>query len=305
MKTNSIEIDAITGAGPEISIDEFRLLNQLPKEIGNSLLTGFLNGKSLGLSERKSIANYFRNHSFISRVLMKDPGTFEMLEVIYTGENVHGAIDNYLFNAVSSKALQNRLSSVIVKTGEIVQKKLADKENLNLKILNLGSGTGRDTIGVLSKGTFDNSVFVECVDIDYMALEKAKVLARENAVEKNFKFVEGSLTKLSYRNEIDIGLMIGILCGLPSRVCMIVLRKMKKYFKKGAKLIVSNVLQTMQEQDPFMAYLLDVIIGWKLVYKTPKQLQEIVKEAGYQWEGIFYDEPTRFHGMAICSVPLS
>ena len=58
-------------------------------------------------------------------------------------------------------------------------------------------------------------------------------------------------------------------------------------------------MDVMPEKDPFLTYLLTDVIGWKLVFKTPQELRQIFVEAGYKWRGIFYDEPSRFHGMGI------
>ena len=96
-----------------------------------------------------------------------------------------------------------------------------------------------------------------------------------------------------------MGLLIGILCGLENRACVAVLRRIKRYFKKGGILVASNILETMLEQDPFIAWLIDNVIGWKLVYKTTEELQQIFEKAGYKWKGVFYDEPTRFHAIGI------
>ena len=118
-------------------------------------------------------------------------------------------------------------------------------------------------------------------------------------------FIQKDLVRLAYRKEIDLGLMIGVLCGLESRTCIAVLKRIKRYFKEGAILIASNVLENMPKEDPFMSYLLKEVIGWRLVFKTPEELRQIFEESGYEWKGIFYDEPTRFHGLGIAKVPFT
>ena len=118
-------------------------------------------------------------------------------------------------------------------------------------------------------------------------------------------FIEGNLLRLSYRKEIDLGLIIGVLCGLENKTCIAVLKRIRRYFKEGGILNASNVSKNMPEKDPFTSYLLEKIVGWKLVYKTSEELYEIFEKAGYKWKGIFYDEPTKFHGMGIGMVPYS
>jgi hypothetical protein len=51
--------------------------------------------------------------------------------------------------------------------------------------------------------------------------------------------------------------------------------------------------------------LISGLVGWKLVYMTSRELQDIFEESGYKWQGVFYDEPTRFHAMGVGMVPLT
>ena len=115
--------------------------------------------------DKRVVKQYFSEHSFISKVLMENPATFKMLELIYTGKDIQGVIDQYSFSSQSSQALQNRLSSVVDRVGTMIKIKI-DKKN-RMKILNLGSGSGRDIIGVLSEDSYiANLISVDCVDID-------------------------------------------------------------------------------------------------------------------------------------------
>lgn len=281
-----------------ISSEELDFLLQLPADISNILLKKFPLP-----SDERMIKKYFRKHSFISKILMKNPATFKMLELIYTGKGIQGAIDQYAFGSLSSQALRNKLSSVVARVGTMIKIKINKKNRM--KILNLGSGSGRDTIGFLSGVSYlINFVSIDCIDVDPEALQKGNELIKgENYGEINF--IEGNLLRLSYRKEIDLGLMIGVLCGLENRTCIAVLKRIRRYFKEGGILIASNVSKNMPEKDPFMSYLLKEIIGWKFVYKNSEELHEIFEKAGYKWKGIFYDEPTKFHGMGIGVVPYS
>lgn len=273
-------------------------LLQLPPNIGDILLN-----ESQQPLDKEIVKKYFREHSFTTEVLMKNPATFKMLELIYTGKDIQGAIDQYAFRSLSSQALRNRLSSVTDSVRTMIKMKV-NKGN-RMKVLNLGSGSGRDIIGILSEDSYiANVISVDCVDIDPEALQKGNELIKgENYREINF--IEGNFLRLAYRKEIDLGLLIGVLCGLERRSCITVLKRIRRYFKEGAVLIASNVSKNMPEKDPFMSYLLKEITGWKLVYKTPEELHQIFEEAGYEWKGIFYDEPTKFHGMGVGVVPYS
>jgi len=282
----------------EISLEELNFLLQLPGYIKDILLEKFQL-----LEDKETVKEYFRRHSFLSKVLMKNPATFKMLELIYTGENIRGLIDRYSFNTPSAQALRNRLLSVTSIARRIIKAKANKK--IEMKVFNLGSGPGRDTIEILAGNSYlTDFVSMDCIDIDSEALEKGKELMKKKNLI-GITFTQGDIVRLKCRGEIDLGLVIGVLCGLEHKTCVTVLKRIKRSFKKGAIIIASNVLKSMPEEDPFMSYLLEDIIGWKLVYKDLEEIRQIFLEAGYEWEGIFYDEPTRFHGLGIGKIPFT
>jgi ubiquinone/menaquinone biosynthesis C-methylase UbiE len=295
METNVNKIEKAGSMG--LAGEPVSLLSQLPEKISRILLNGFLNGKSLCPTKKKLIVDYFRDNSRISRELIKDPGTFKMLEIIYTKEGVCGVVDEYMSGSISGQALRNRLSVVILEVDKIID---AKEKKQKLEILNLGSGPGRDTMEIISS---NENTSVCCVDTNTEALAKARELIEERGVGEKISLLQKSLMFFPYNNYADIILMIGILCGLDYRNSVIVLRKAKRYLKKNAKLIVSNISKTAKDEDPFMAYLLDAVIGWKLVYKTEEEFTDIIQMAGYKVERFFYDE-RKFHLVAVCSVPL-
>ena len=283
----------------ELSEKDRRFLQQLPQRIQDDLLE-----KLRQYSTWEALIEHFKKSSVVSRMLMKDPGTFEMLEIVYTEQILDGVIDTYLLNSLSAQALRYRLKAVISYLVNQIGKMVS--LNGDISIIDLGSGSARDIIGTLERNPrLTGSVSIDCVDTDFEALQTAEQLVREKGIAQSFRFSHKSLTQLSYRREADLGLLIGILCGLDHRACVSVLRMVKRYFKKGGILIASNVLEVMPEQDSVFACVLQDIIGWKLVYKTPEELQKIFEEAGYEWKGCFYDEPTRFHAMGIGMVPLN
>ena len=280
----------------EIPKDDLEFLKKLPEEIRYGLLEQLRQSP-----RRKSVVEYFRELSKISRLLMVNPGTYKMLEIVYTGNGIEGFIDEYFVNSLAGRALKNRLEAVISHVVDQMHRIVA--QNGHIKIVNLGSGSGRDTIEALKRNShLLSSVSVDCIDIDPEALMTARRLTKEKGFIKNFKFSQKSLTQLHYRKEIDLGLMIGILCGLEFKGCVAALKKVKPYFKSGGILVASNVLKNMVEEDPLMAYIMENVMGWRLVYKTSEQLRDIFEKAGYEWQGIFYDEPTRFHGMGVARV---
>jgi len=261
-------------------------LNDLPKDIA----LRFLN------KDKKYVTPYFRR-SFVSRILMENPASFEMLEMVYTGKGIEAEVDRYAINCLGARALRSRLRSVIVHLENIILEKIF-QGNKNIKILNLGSGSGRDLIDVLSKNPYfrDYVSLAESVDTDEKAIRKGREMAREKGVKVDF--VQKNMLSLSYRNEIDIILIIGVLCGLEERKCITVLKRIKRYLSKGGIIIASNVMEEMLKKDPLTSYILGDILGWNLEYKTPEVLKRIFELVGYEWRGAFFDK-FKFHAMGV------
>ncbi len=268
-------------------------LSQLPSNVSKTILNGFFEN-----NEQRKVVNYFKRNSFFADILMENPGTFQMLEKVYAGEQVPSTIDRFLQESKSARALRNRLEAVITRTTKEVEVLLAQQSGVD--IVNFGSGAGRDTIELfLRNPSFKDSVFVTCIDIDSNAIEKGKELAEKHGVSDNFCFIKGNMLKPSEK-KFDIGLMIGVLCGIEAVKAMKVLKRVHSYFKQNGILIVSNVLNTMTADDPFMSYVLKEIIGWNLVYKTPSTLKEILESAGYKpQQDFFFDEPFKYHVMVV------
>ncbi len=247
--------------------------------------------------ERENIVAYFRAESYMLRELMDNPGTYRMPEYIYRG-TVAGWIDDHLSQSPSGQALRNRIKAVIDGTEKVVFDKLKNSHG-RVRIVNLGCGTGRDTLEMIRKNSrWNGSVHVECIDLDREAIESGREFARNSEVP-GIDFIESNILSLPYREEFDIGLLVGVLCGVPATRCVAILKRIRPYLKRGGFLIASNVMNTMAEEDPFVSYILDEFVGWKLVYKTQQQLQHIFERAGYEWKGCFYDEPHHFHCMGI------
>lgn len=241
------------------------------------------------------------NSGFIPRVLIKNPATFEMLERVYL-ERGESELDWYFINSLSGKALRNRLQAVIEYGTENVPKIIAGR---NCKIVNYGCGTSRDLLTIMSNlrttQKIVENIAIDCIDIDAGALDVARVLIEQQGLTKNFNLYQKNFLSLNYRHEVSMAFLVGVLCSLPHNRCVALLKKLKKHFSENCILVVSNVLTTMKEKDPDMAYILKTVIGWDLVYKTPEELRSIIEAAGYQWLGCFFDEPLRFHAMGIAT----
>lgn len=285
------------------------LLNGMPDKPKKILIEGFLKGLE-GDQVRgwEHVYDWFGDNSVIIQELREDPGTDSMLRRMYLGEGyngmypkegVQGLVDNYFLQSLSGgSALKNRFRSIVnwLKVN-------LPTENEEGRIVNLGSGTSGDTITTFcEKPELRRNWSVDCVDIDPEVIQIGNEFISKFGLT-NHKFINRSFTKLHdrYYSNVDVGLIIGILCGLDFSTCVAVLKKIKQYFKPEGKLLAASLTEKMLESDFPCAYILRETAGWRLQYPLFGRLKLAYEKAGYNVIGFFQDEPTNFYEIAVGS----
>lgn len=282
------------------------LFQGLPAEVATMLWRGFLSG-NFGddiPGWQEVVVSYFQNNSRIIPALTENPGTYTMLEKMYHFEPVSGVIDEYfLYCMAGGQALANRYHAVTGKACQDVAE-ILNKEGRCLMI-DIGSGPGRNAIDMcVMHPEFNGAIHVDCIDIDPDAITKGKELVLGFGI-KQVEFVQKSMTRLSdrYSGNVDYGLLIGILCGLPRQERVDLLSLLRSYFRNGAKLVAASLLDQMAEDDLLCAYVLRETTGWGLQYPPLGELREVFEEAGWRYEGFFQEEPTRFYEIGVGLAP--
>lgn len=135
------------------------------------------------------------------------------------------------------------------------------------------------------------------LDSDPEALLFGEFLVKKFPSIQNLFSVEGSFVTTQIRG-MDIGWLIGVLCGMTPKQCIALLRILKKNFKKGGILAASSISPEMEKKDPIIFRLATGIGGWPLVPKTRQELEIIFKKAGYDPVDSFSDIHG-FHNMVV------
>lgn len=274
------------------------LFNNLPTQIKNLLINGFFSGKTASqIPGWNLVLDYFKKNSKIIPALIKNPGTFEMLEMIYTGEGVANPIDKYFFNCLSGQALRNRLSSTVAETKKILLARIK-KTGTRQIVLDVGAGTGIYCIKLNHNKTIRQNTSFVCNDIDQDAIDLGEWQTKELGF-KNIEFVKKHMYHIDCISKVDITLVIGILCGFAPIMCVRILRNIKKYSKKNSVLIAARLTNEMLKHDFLCAYILEQITGWKLQYPQHGELKKVFEVAGYKWITSFTDNPTNFYEIGI------
>lgn len=274
------------------------LLERLPVEIKNVLMEGFLSGvQGCDIQGWDKVLEYFLTNSSFIREVAENPGTFSMPDkMYYLSMGLEGYIDNYFMRCMGGgQALKNRFDAVINYSVEFLGNLHGDG-----LVLNLGSGSGRDTVTMCLKEPSLCRFSIHCLDIDPAAINAGRNLSESHGLS-NIRFFQESFIGLGnrYPATADYGLIIGILCGLDSVLCVKILRAVRPYFKKGAQIIAARLTDEMLKEDMLTAYIAKETTGWILRYPSPGDLKAVFERAGYKWGGSFSDEPTRFYEIGI------
>ncbi|KPJ56558.1 hypothetical protein AMJ49_04585 [Parcubacteria bacterium DG_74_2] len=268
-----------------------RLLSVFEKE--NKKIKDFLINSYKGLPVSPEITekfyNYFISHSVFSAATVANPSTSIITELLYDGIeklNLPSPIDRYFLCSKAGRSIKARLQAIEEELPKIIEEY---RKKGKVLIGNLGSGPGRDTINVLASH-YRNVLDVKTiqVDKDKLALERGKRLATIEGVNHLIDFVEGNFLKYKPTKKFDIILFIGILCPLKFEICIAILKRIKRFFKKNGCLIASNVSKKMLKEDPFTCHLMS-LGNWKMVFKDENELKQIFEKAGYEWKRCFTD----------------
>jgi SAM-dependent methyltransferase len=302
LKKNKKMVFWLNKKNKEFPEDALQLIETLGKESWEvkEFLTRDYKGLPVSLETKEAFYNFFITHSIFSAATTANPATSVITELLYEGEEklkLSSPIDQYFLRSKAGKSIKARLKTIEAELPKIIEEY---RQKRKVLIGNLGSGPGRDVIDVFSN-YYQNTTDVKAIHIDKdkLALEKGERMAAIKKVGDLIEFVEGNFLKYKPVKRFDIILLIGILCPLEFKICIGLLKKIKRFLKKDGCLIASNVSKKMLEEDPFTCYLMS-LGNWKMVFKDEEELKQIFKKAGYIWKRCFTDS-YNFHliGMGV------
>ena len=194
------------------------LLRGLPRPIGEALSQYYLHPSPRGTQE---VVDYFIAHSSVFDLVQRTPGTALALEYLYTRQATK-PIDEYFIKCKAGSQIYQRLLALEANLPCWLTRLLDAKRAILVD--NIGAGTGRDMIGVLSRNKhFIGTVHVRNIDPDTESLAISQRLAQDNGISGSFSFEASRFSDAPSANA-DLVLMIGVLCPLKGRSSRIVLR---------------------------------------------------------------------------------
>jgi hypothetical protein len=101
--------------------------------------------------------------------------------------------------------------------------------------------------------------------------------------------------------------MIGILCPVPTNVCIKILSNLaiSHYTTFNSSVVFSTVQKTMGEQDPLCDYIMR-LPGWKMCYKNNNEPEQIAVKSGWSpmRDYSFFDD-FNFNCMTVAKIDLN
>ncbi|MBX4204978.1 MAG: methyltransferase domain-containing protein [Candidatus Doudnabacteria bacterium] len=242
----------------------------------------------------KFLQRVIRKTSSYAKKVIEQPGSTHSLEAMYTKEKKAKAADTFWHNIVSQpKAIRNRLKIVeMVLENEIAERK---KKSNALQIYNIGGGSSRAIIQVVSRELTESNlqIRVTTVDRDKKALELGRKIALDHNIEGLFTWIEGdarNLENLVDANNADVVEMVGLLDYFDFDGSIQLIKQIRNCLKPGGLFIVANVHPNSESK--FVEN-----VGWpKMFYKTAEEMGRILSAAGFKEEEVtLHFEPLMVH----------
>ena len=199
-------------------------------------------------------------------------GDFEIIDRIYQcwiSPNPRLAKwDEYFHAQAAPRAVRNR------KAYFLSWLRLQEKQNNHdkFRVLNLGSGSGRDVFEYISQHGTSRAVF-ECVDHDAKAIAYAKNLCAEFL--DRIDFHQANVLRYQPSSQAQLIWSAGLFDYLSGRLALLLLRRLWHLLPLNGELVIGNFSPT----NPTWAYM-ELLGGWSLHYRSENDLRKLAAQAG-------------------------
>lgn len=209
-------------------------------------------------------------------------GDYEIIDKIYmewhSPESSLRVWDKFFHLQSASTAVRNRKEYFI----NLIRKAAA--VNPQAKILNIGSGPGRDMLEYFQSHP-DSAVSFECVDMDKNAINYAESLCRP--YKKKIRFINKNIFRYKTTQKYDLVWSAGLFDYFDDRRFIFLLKKLYSFVNVNGELVVGN----FSSSNPTRDYM-EVVADWYLYHRNKRQLAALAKKAGIQPNNIsIFNEP--------------
>jgi hypothetical protein len=166
-----------------------------------------------------------------------------------------------------------------------------------VRLISLASGSAQAVIDAIKK-TPGCKIRVKLIDNDPTAIEESKRVVKEAGLEDSFEFIKG--TTKEFENackdfEPHIIEMVGFLDYRTDDKAVCLFRRIRSNLSPRGLFLTCNISKNREK------ILLDWILLWPMIYRTPEKLLEILKKGGFEEKKIeLYSCPFEIHTIALC-----
>lgn len=288
----SITFADIDGREQFLETPEARyLLSLMPPHIKASFTKIYMSG-DISDNRLMDLCGFFHQRSKIFRIVTGATSSAETFEYLYHKRPVDHDVDKYFIMSRAAQGIYSRLTSLIENLPGIIKTFLDQMDSLNIgryTIFNLGSGPGHDMIEILRLNpNLRERVHVFNIDPDESMLAIGQDIVVKAGLSESFTFVPQKFGK-SDIGKAHMILMIGILCPVPTTVCVSTLQYVANFVQPSGAVVFNTVQVKMIAEDPLTDFIMRMA-GWHMHYKQAEEPLKIAKAAGLEPAGSFFDD---------------
>jgi SAM-dependent methyltransferase len=202
-------------------------------------------------------------------------GDFQMMDWTYTqfvGPRGRGRLwDQFYHRQDAPLAVRDRKE----RFGRLLQDMAQSTMTRPLRILNVGSGSGRELLdGAVHARLGPEELDVLCVEIDARAVDYARTLLGDRW-KRSVHFHQGNALRFRPPGEYDLVWSAGLFDYLDDRLAAFLLRILWRAVAPGGRLVVGNFATSHRTRA-----WIEWCGGWFLVHRSEEDAKELVNQAG-------------------------
>lgn len=203
-------------------------------------------------------------------------------------------VSNFWESMLNCQAVRNRFKLV---KQELKRAVLQFEGEPEVRIISLACGSAQPVIEVMAelktRGILAKTVLL---DMDQSALDHAAKLASVYGVlaqVKTIKAIVCQVAKVAKNFKPHVIEMVGLMDYLDEKQAVRLLSKIRQLLEPNGIFITCNICPNVEQA--FLKWVVD----WNMIYRTARQLSEIVEAAGFKKIRLI-QEPLAIHNLVVC-----
>ncbi len=242
----------------------------------------------------------FSYYSALSKI---GAASWRSLELFYNyHEKIEPQLDDSIGDALARfwigkmenrQAVTNRKKAVVGLLDKALHRFINEPE---IRIISIASGSAQAVIEAIQKNPA-LPVYATLLDIDEVALQRAKMQVEKAGLSNRFRFVRGTTSALETicREKPHIIEMVGFLDYRPDVKAIKLIAQLRNFLAENGILLTCNIRKNRER------IFLNWVLLWPMIYRDEKQLANLLIKGGFEPSKInLIYEPFKIHGIAVC-----